>query len=97
MSVIVISHFSTQPGERDNVLIDVSAMVEMTRTMPGFLALDVAADQDDPNAVIAVERWETRRHHEEYLALRAGDGSMADFAKRLSGAPTFTYADVRSP
>lgn len=64
-----------------------------TRARQGCEGLTVHQDQDEPSAIVLVERWATRGDYETYLAWRSGEGAMKEMAGLVTGPPVIRYFD----
>lgn len=64
-----------------------------TRSYDGNIDISCVHDQDDPNRVIIIERFESRQHYESYLAFRMESGTFNALLELLTAEPVFTFAD----
>ncbi len=73
-----------------------SAWKEMfpdTRTFDGCIDIYATQDLDNPTTVYAVEQWESRQHHEKYLAWRTERGDLDAFGAMIAGEPRILYSE----
>ncbi len=64
-----------------------------TRGFEGFVSLNVTLNQDDPQNIVIVEQWDTRKHYEDYIAWRTERGDMDILATMMAGEPSFRFFD----
>jgi quinol monooxygenase YgiN len=91
MSVLVVVDLPAQPGKAEEIESFINAIVPDTRTFDGFEGITLHRDQEDPNHLLLLERWDSRAHHEKYLAWRTDRGDLATIVGLLAGAPTIRY------
>jgi quinol monooxygenase YgiN len=53
----------------------------------------VHIDQEDPNHLLVLGNWESRQHHEQFLAWRAERGDLEKFMAWFAEEPTANYFD----
>jgi heme-degrading monooxygenase HmoA len=79
MSVYATNMFSTQPGRARDLIDTLTRVLPDTLKHGGCELIQILHDQDDPNSVLAITRWTTREHYEDYLSWRDGTGDTAMF------------------
>ena len=52
------------------------AMLKETATRPGFREILVVRHESDPAQVMIIQHWESKEHHEQYMAWRASRGGQ---------------------
>lgn len=87
--------FPCQPGKGEDMLEILSAALVETRAYDGSLSVEVFVDADNPDAVLLVEEWETRDHHEKYMAWRVENGMIEMLQPILAAPLDITYQDGR--
>ncbi|MGR8918325.1 MAG: putative quinol monooxygenase [Gammaproteobacteria bacterium] len=65
-----------------------------TRAYDGCISVVATQDQDNPNTIVAVERWESRQHYEKYFAWRQETGALDAMADALAAPPSIRYMDI---
>ena len=68
-------------------------VLPLTRESDGIISIDLVQNQDDPDALIFIERWETRDHYEKYLAERTEAGALETLAELIEGELNIRYFD----
>ena len=62
-----------------------------TRTYEGCLGIDVYENLDQPGNLIVYQRWESRAHHEQYLAWRTEEGGFGNTVAMGEAPPSIRY------
>ena len=68
-------------------------VLPLTRESDGIISIELVQNQDDPDALIFIERWETRDHYEKYLAEKTEDGTLEALAELIEGDLIIRYFD----
>ena len=68
-------------------------VLPLTRESDGIIGIELFQNQDDPDALIFIERWETRDHYEKYLAERTEAGALETLAELIEGELNIRYFD----
>jgi quinol monooxygenase YgiN len=86
--------FTAKPGTGPGVLEALREALPETRNKDGCNSLEVTVNQDNPDNMLLVMRWATRKHYETYRAWREANGDVQRFADvTVSGLAT-RYFDV---
>ena len=93
MSILVLLELEAKEGKADAVIDVLQRNLGDTRARPGCESVTVHRDQDQPNAILLVERWATRADDDAYRAWRAGDGAIKEMAGLVAGPPKIRYYD----
>jgi quinol monooxygenase YgiN len=72
------------------------ALLPDTRRRPGCQGVEVTTNLDDPDNLVLVERWATRKQYEDYLAWRQQRGDLDKLAAALAGPPSIRYFDLEN-
>lgn len=96
MAITMILDLKIQPARLDEFMTLLAEILPDTRGYDGCLGLETCVDQDDPNHVVLIERWDSRAHYDRYLAWRTETGLVDTFRGFLSAPPGFTYLDPRA-
>ena len=68
-------------------------VLPLTRESDGIISIELVQNQNDPDALIFIERWETRDHYEKYLAERTEAGALETLAELIEGELNIRYFD----
>jgi quinol monooxygenase YgiN len=93
----VMLEFTAKPGTGPAVLEALREALPETRNKDGCNSLEVTVNQDNPDNMLLVMRWATRRHYETYRAWREANGDVKRFADvTVNGLATrfFDVSDV---
>jgi len=91
MSVTVLLEMQVKPdavGEMKSIL---KKMLPDTRAFDGCQSIDIYGNTEDSGNLVFYERWESRKHHESYMAWRREAGAMDQMAAMLVGTPSIRY------
>ena len=91
MSVTVILDMQVKPDAVDKMKSNLKKMFPDTRAFDGCQSIDIYGNTEDPGNLVFYERWESRKHHESYMAWRREAGAMDQMATMLAGAPNIRY------
>ena len=94
MVCVVTAEFTGKKGAGADLLECLCEMVPETRKKDGAISIDICIDQDNPDKIVLVERWDTRTHHENYVAYRKEKGDIEKIMTMLSTPPKFIWADL---
>ena len=84
MTVIVILEVKAKPGTGNDLVSTFKELLPDTRAYEGIIDINVLQNQDDPDSLIAYERWETRKHYEKYLAWNSESDQQCAWLLRVS-------------
>lgn len=93
MAIQVTIDMVVKEGRFDDLRDWFIAHLPGTRGFAGNISVEVARNTDEPNAVLFVEKWETREAFEKYLAWRDETGVIADLVEMLDGEIVFRHHD----
>lgn len=91
MASYITLDLAVDPAHIDAFMAFMKERLPETRAYAGYQSLDVLVDQDKPGHVLFYEVWETRAHHEQYLAWRTETGALAELGEMLTAPPAFAY------
>lgn len=94
MAVIVTFEVQAKPDQREALREFMRRILPDTRAYQGCQGLDLLIDQDAPERLVVLEKWESRAHYERYLAWREESGTVAKVGPMLAAPPTVRYFDV---
>ncbi|MFC9735075.1 putative quinol monooxygenase [Streptomyces roseolus] len=93
MTCHVIFKMTVQDGRFDDLRSWFVEQLPGTRAFEGNVSVEVVRDQDAPNTVVFMEKWDSRKNFEDYLAWRTETGVVAELADMLDGDIDFRYHD----
>jgi len=93
VSILVLLELEAKEGKADAVIDVLQRNLGDTRARHGCESATVHQDQDQPNAILLVERWATRADDDAYRAWRAGEGAIAEMGPLIAGARHIRYFD----
>ena len=96
MTCIVILEVTAKKGTGIQLVETLRALLPNTRNKDGCQGVEVTTNLDDADNLVLVERWETRKHYENYLAWRQQRGGLDKLAAALAEPPSFRYFDLTS-
>ena len=91
MSVLVLLEAPVKSEEVPNMKSYLAEILPDSRKYDGCRGLNVYFDTEDKNKLVLVEHWESRQHHEKYLAWRTETGVMEKLGSMLAGPPSIRY------
>lgn len=91
MSVTVLLEAPVKSEEISNMKSFLAGLFPESLAYDGCQALDLYFNTDDENQMVMIERWESRSHHEKYLAWRTETGVMDKIGSMLAGPPSIRY------
>lgn len=80
----LIVSLQIRPERRDEFVEALLATVEPARAAPGAIVFDVYQHEDDPNALVIIERWESPQAHEAHLEQPYNEPLNAIFEESLA-------------
>ena len=91
--VTVIAEIRAKKGTGDDLVSTFKRFLPFTRESNGIISTELIQNQDDPDALLFIERWETRNHSEQYLAEKTEDGTLEALAELIEGDLIIRYFD----
>ena len=91
MAVTALLDLQAKPDQADALVRLFKDILGDTRKYDGCLGIEAQRNLDDPNNIVLIERWETRGHHEKYMAWRTETGVMETLGAMLAGPPSIRY------
>jgi quinol monooxygenase YgiN len=86
--------FTARKGTGPAVLEALRQALPETRNKDGCLSLDVTVNQDDPDNIMLVMRWATRRHYQTDRDGREATGAVQRFAEMTVGGLSTRFFDL---
>ena len=84
MTTSVVIEIKTKPGASGDMLALLKEILPATRSYDGCLDLTTFQDQDDPNTLIILSKWQTKAQYETYLDWRKETGVFDTFVDMLA-------------
>lgn len=94
MACVVLLELSAKDEAIDGMKETFKNILGDTRAFDGCQGVEVTQDQDNPNTMVLVEKWDTRQHYEKYLAWREERGDLEAMGAALQGPPSIRYMDI---
>ena len=93
MAVLVLLEGKAKPESLDRLKAALPGLFAETRRYEGCRGITAHTGTDDALGVVFVEHWDTRAHHERYLAWRTETGVIAELVGMLEAPPSIRYFD----
>ncbi len=91
MSVIVLVDMQVKPEAVGEMKSNLKKILPDTRAYDGCQSVDIYGNIDDSGNLVFYEHWESRKHHESYMAWRKETGTMNQMFAMVAGAPSIRY------
>ena len=91
MGVTVLLEAPVKPEEVSNMKSYLAEVFPDSRAYDGCEGMDAYFNTEDEGNMVIVEHWESRAHHEKYLAWRTETGVMDKLGSMLAGPPSIRY------
>lgn len=93
MSCYVMLEFTAKPGTGSAILEALRGELQVTRGKEGCESLELTVNQDNPDNMLIVMRWRTRRHYATYREWREANGDVGRFAEATVGGLSTRFFD----
>ena len=93
MSVLVLVEGPVKSEDISNMKSYMVEILPDTRAYDGCQGIEVYFNMEDAGNMVLVEYWDSRAHHEKYLAWRTETGVMDRIGAMLSGQPSIRYLE----
>ena len=94
MPCYVMHEFTLNPSITPAFREALREALPQTRNKDGCESLEVTINQDNPDNILLVMRWTTRKHYEAYLAWREANGDVKRFADMTVNGLQARFFDV---
>lgn len=94
MAVRVVLEMKAKTGTGNDLVAAFKSTLADTRAFEGCTSIDVLQNSEDADSLMLVEVWETRAHHEKYLAWRRERGDIERRAGSFAERPNVRYFDL---
>jgi quinol monooxygenase YgiN len=86
--------FTAKKGTGPGLLGVLRGELPTTRSKDGCQSLELTVNQDNPDNMIIVMRWESRKHYATYRAWREANGDLKRLADFIDGPPSTRFFDI---
>jgi heme-degrading monooxygenase HmoA len=93
MAVYATNAFSIIHGRAEEPIDTLKKVLPETLKHGGCESIQILRDQDNCDSVLALTRWTTRKHYEDYLDWREGTGDTSMFRAMLTEDMMVSYYD----
>ena len=93
MSVLVSLSVKAKPENREELKSWFKDEVDHTRDFEGCRGISIHVDQDNPNHLFVLGKWDSRQDHENYLSWRSAKGDVEKIAGWLDSEIVSNYLD----
>jgi quinol monooxygenase YgiN len=94
MTCYVMLEFTAKKATGPTLLEGLRTALPATRSKDGCQSLELTVNQDNPDNMIIVMRWQSRRHYDTYRAWREANGDVGRFAEATEGGLSTRFFDV---
>ncbi len=94
MTVMVHLEVTAKDGTGGDLVETFRQILPDTRAYDGFVDIVVHQNQDNPDNLVVIEKWETKAHYEKYLGWRQETGVLDQLVAACSGPPAIRYFDI---
>ena len=94
MGVTVIVEAKAKLGQGKVLRRTFLALLPDTRAHKGCQSLEYVQNQDDPDALLVMQKWDTRACYETYLKWRQDRGDVEKIVALLAGPPSIRFFDT---
>jgi len=93
MSTVALVELHVKPEAVEGVKAGLKKLLVETRAYAGCQSIDVYNDLDDKGTLVLYEKWDSRNHHQKYMAWRQETRALAQLGAALTGPPIIRYFD----
>ncbi|MCH9670932.1 MAG: antibiotic biosynthesis monooxygenase [Gammaproteobacteria bacterium] len=93
MATTILLEATAKAGTGASLVAFFKSILADTRAYDGCIGVEVCTNQDEPDVVVLIERWESRAKYEKYLGWRAETGVVDKIVAQIEGAPSIRYFD----
>ncbi|MEM7543140.1 MAG: antibiotic biosynthesis monooxygenase [Pseudomonadota bacterium] len=94
MACVVLLEINVKDEAIEGIKSGLGGMFPDTRAYEGNIDIYATQDQDNPNTIVMVEKWESRQHYEKYFAWRTERGDIDALGEALASPPSIRYMDI---
>lgn len=93
MSVMVLLEAQVKAEEVSNMKSYLAEILPDSRLYDGCRGFDLYFNTENEGDMVLIEHWDSRSHHEKYLAWRTETGVMGRLGGMLAGPPSIRFFD----
>ncbi len=90
-NVFIKIEFSVKSSQKTDFMGIMSTLNSGMKTEPGFILAMVYVDVEDSEKITLIEKWETRKHHEDHYQEIVKNGSWQGILEMLTTEPEMRY------
>ncbi len=94
MPCIVVLEATAKKGTGAQLVEAFRGILPDTRSKEGCQNVDVTVNLDNPDNLVLVERWATRKNYETYIAWRQERGDLDKLGTMLAEPPSIRYFNL---
>jgi quinol monooxygenase YgiN len=94
MPIVVTLDLSILPEKIAEAPAGLEEILDVTRTRPGCLGVDLLVDRADPSHILLVEKWASVSDDADYRAFRASPEGASNFGSFLAAPPVSLSYDL---
>lgn len=94
MGCYVTVEITAKKGTAPAMLEAMREALPVTRSRDGCQSLELMVNQDEPENMVVLMRWQSRKHYDTYLAWRRETGVVEQFAAATEGGLSIRFFDV---
>lgn len=94
MTCQVILEITAKDGTYDDMRKFFIEILPDTRAFEGCVSVDFVRNQDNPNQLLIMEKWNTRQDYERYFAWRGETGVLDKLGSMIDGEPQLRFFDA---
>ena len=94
MPCYVMLEFTAKKGTGPAVMDALQRELPTTRSKDGCQSLELTVNQDNPDNMIIVMRWQSRDHYRAYRTWREANGDVSRFAEATESGLSTRFFDV---
>lgn len=93
MTVQAIMELTIKEGRFDDFRDFMVKVLPDTRPYKGCVSIEFVRSQDNPNHVLVMEKWDSRKDYESYINWRMETGIMNQMGDMIDGEPNLRFFD----
>ncbi|MFT3661437.1 MAG: antibiotic biosynthesis monooxygenase family protein [Gordonia sp. (in: high G+C Gram-positive bacteria)] len=93
MTCQAVLAITAKEGKYDELREWLVKILPDTRGFQGCVSVEFYRNQDDPQDLVILEKWNSRADYEAYLAWRTEEGILGELGEFIDGELTVRYFD----
>jgi quinol monooxygenase YgiN len=94
VTLYVMVEMTAKKGSEAGLLEACRRHLPTTRAQDGCQSLELTTNMDDPDNMLIVMRWQSRKHYDTYLAWRQSIGDVKRFSDMTEGGLSIRFFEV---